>query len=115
MPAPAVRNTIWTGFAVFSFTRYPCCCKASRFSFSHRPSPATHSSTSRCASGTLFLDRDKPSSMTVAPGCISAIVRIVPEKPLPPCVVKGIMVFPLKSYSSKKEYSGIGRSLFQLG
>lgn len=43
------------------------------------------------------------------------MVWIVLEDPLPPWVVKGIIVFPLKSYYSRKVYRGMGRSAFQLG
>lgn len=55
----------------------------------------------------------KPSSMTVAPGSNSLMVPIVPEKRLPLWTLKGTMVLPVKSYSSKKLYSAWGRSYHQ--
>ncbi len=56
-------------------------------------SPATHWDTASGAWGTSLREMASPSSTTVAPGCRSAMVCTVPEKPLPPWAVKGRMVF----------------------
>ena len=39
----------------------------------------------------------------------------VPVRPLPPWVTKGMMVFPERSYVSRKEYTGMGMSYHQMG
>ena len=53
--------------------------------------------------------------MTVAFGSSSWIVSMVREKRLPLWTLKGMMVLPEKSYSSKKLYTAIGRSAHQFG
>lgn len=52
---------------------------------------------------------------TFAPGSSLRISAGVPEKPLPPWLEKGMIVFPLKSWASKKEYMAMGISLHQMG
>ena len=92
---------------IFTSPETPCYCVMFN--------PATQLVTSSCASGTLFLEIESPPSTTVALGCSAWMVWMVLENPLPPWVVKGTMVLPLKSYCSKKVYNGIGKSEFQLG
>ena len=50
----------------------------------------------------LLREMDFPSWLIVASGSSPAMVLTVLEKPLPPWVLKGMMVLPLKSFCSKK-------------
>ena len=79
------------------------------------PSPSSHCAISSAASATSLSWTVNPSVTTVASGSSFAIVSIVPEKRLPLWELKGMMVFPEKSYSSKKLYSTMGMSYHQLG
>ena len=67
-----------------------------------RLNPFTQSTTSLSASATLSREIESPLEMTAAFGYNSAIVSMVPVNPLPPWVINGIMVLPLKSYVSRK-------------
>jgi hypothetical protein len=58
---------------------------------------------------------ESPSVITVAFGSNFCIVLIVPEKQLPFAELNGIIVFPEKSYSSKKEYITCCKSYHHVG
>lgn len=62
-------------------------------------SPDTQLATSPSAWATLFLEMESPSLTTVALGCSSWMVL---ENPLPPWVVKGTIVLPLRSVCSSR-------------
>lgn len=67
-----------------------------RFSF-QKPSRPSHRRTESSASGTSVRYTSYAGPATRAPGSAAAIRSAVPVRPLPPCVTKGMMVFPERS------------------
>lgn len=79
------------------------------------PMVSSHVTMRFSESATTLLESVSPSVRTVAFGSSSSIYSTESENPLPPWLLNGMIVFPLKSYSEKKLYISCGISYHQMG